>query len=103
MNRPEVQNKGQGRRKDDNGKSIGPGTSHKGMSRLIRDHKRAEAEERNRRTNPDNRRVHWKAQGFPRKSVAARVVSNAVREANEIANSIREKSGLNDWAPLPNA
>lgn len=57
-NRPELQNKGQGRHKDQNGHSAGPGTSHTGMSRVIRENKRIEAEARNALTVPERRRAY---------------------------------------------
>lgn len=71
-----------------------------GTRREIRAAKRKEAETRNEKTHPDNRRAHWKAQGFSRKSVAARIVKLTVAEANVIANRIREQTGLPDWKPL---
>lgn len=69
-------------------------------ARTIRQKKRNEAELRNMKTHPDNRRVHWKAQGFSRKSVAARLIRDTVQEANAIADALREKTGLPDWRPL---
>jgi len=88
-NRIELQDKGQGYHKDQySGKAQGPGTSHKGISRTIRNAKRQEAEARNSHTHPDNRRVHWKAQGFARKSEAARIIRQAVAEGTVISKTI---------------
>lgn len=68
-----------------------------GTRREIRAAKRKEAETRNEKTHPDNRRVHWKAQGFSRKSVAARIIRETVAEGNRMAEAVRNRSGQEDW------
>lgn len=71
MNRPEVQNKGDGSYKHPStGASTNPAghTSHKGIMRGIRAAKQEEAEERNANTFPRNRRSHARKQGFARNS-----------------------------------
>lgn len=81
--------------------SLGFRISNKGIMRVIRANKRREAEERDSRTPENKKRSHWRALGFNRESDAARIVCETVNFGNEIANSIREKSGMDDWAPLP--
>lgn len=98
MNRSEVQNKGQGRHKNSDGKSVGPGTSHRGISRTIRENKRAEAFQRDKHTHPEKRKAFWRERGFTSQSHAARVIGLTVLDANEISAKLRREVGL---APLP--
>jgi len=100
-NRPEVQNKGQGRHKDSLGRSAGPGTSHKGVARTIRINKRAEAEERNNSeyTVPEVRRAFWRERGFNNMSHARRAIRQTVVECNDQAEANRQRSA--DWPLLP--
>jgi hypothetical protein len=99
-NRFELQDKGQGFRKNPlTGHSIGPGTSHKGISRAIRDHKHSEAETRNANTAPDRKRSFWRERGFTRQSQAANLVAGTVAEVNEQARIHKQRSA--DWSLLP--
>lgn len=99
-NRPELQNKGKGLSKSPTtGKAQGPGTSHKGISRQIRENKRTEAEERNSNTPEDRTRAFWKARGFSRQSQAARLVTSTVAEINSLAAANHQRS--EDWPMVP--
>lgn len=89
-NRPELQTT-----RDQFGRVI----SNKHVMRTVRHEKRREAELRNSKTVPDNRRSHWRSLGFIRKSHAARVISSTVAEANQIAEDVKARSGLDDWSP----
>lgn len=88
---------------DEQEDNLGRRVSHKGIMRLIRQRKREEAEERNRNSAPDSRRQFWRDRGFSRKSDAVKIIKQTVSDANKIANVIREKSGMHDWATLPEA
>jgi hypothetical protein len=95
-NRPEVQNKGQGYRKNPNtGQAMGPGTSHKGVSRQIRENKRTEAEIRNEHTDPYKRRSFWREYGFTRQSQAANIVTSTVCDVNQQAAANKQRA--KDW------
>lgn len=99
--RMELQNKGQGYRKNPStGEAMGPGTSHKGVSRTIKANKRTEAEERNEKTVPDKRRAFWRERGFNRQSQAAALVAGTVADVNTRAKEQRQRA--EDW-PLLNS
>ncbi len=75
--------------------------SNKGVSRAVKFAKRSEAEQRNAATPESKTRAYWRAYGFSRKSAASRLVRETVRDTNTMMEEIRAKSGLSDWAPVP--
>lgn len=100
-NRIELQNKGKGYSKNPTtGKSQGPGTTHKGIAREIREAKRTEAETRNADTVTDKRRSFWRERGFTRQSQAASLVTRTVSEVNEQAKIHKQRS--EDWPMIKN-
>jgi len=88
-NRPELQTKVD---------RFGNRISNHGVMRAVRFAKFSEAEERNAKTDLENKRSTWRARGFNRKSHAAMVVRETVREANAMADAVRARSGQDDWA-----
>jgi hypothetical protein len=77
-----------------------PHASHKGISRVVRANKRAEAKQRQANSASDKRRSFWRERGFARQSQCARAVKDAVTEANQLTEAMRERSGLPDWEPV---
>lgn len=73
--------------------------SHKGVSRLVRENKRNEAELRNEETVDDKRRSFWRERGFVRQSHAAILVHGTVTEINARAKERKQRS--EDWPLLP--
>jgi hypothetical protein len=76
-NRPELQ-----------GKRKGDRVYRKGIMRSIREARREEAIDRDKRTAPDKRRSYWRELGFTRQSEAARIVKGAVAEGTVISRTI---------------
>lgn len=71
------------------------GALNKGVARLVRANKRAEAEERNENTVADKRRGFWRERGFSRQSQAASLVTSTVASVNEQAKIHKQRS--EDW------
>jgi hypothetical protein len=88
-NRPELQNKQT---------SEFQRTYRKGIMRVVKSTKRAEAENRNAKSPERKRRKYWQALGFSRESDAARIVRQTVDESNKISSDVRARSGQEDWS-----